>query len=443
VRARRRFLGSLVVSMLVVTSCTLTGGSATTPSPAAPVPVSPQHPSPAPEGPGSAVAALEALCPKTHLATASGVPPEGTVPAPIAAVERAVEEMRALRFIHPVIPDPVTHGQLVRGLLKSFDTSYPKALYDRRTLAWQTIGVIPHGTSIRHALENFGSSAVIGYYDTLTGKLVFIGTKDPTPYERDTLAHELTHAIDDQHFGLERLDRLGATCQDEASAASVAVVEGNATYVQLQYVRQFLTPTEQLQFVQEANASGGSAGDIPPFIMALQQWSYTQGLQFITALVAHGGETAVDHALTVLPVSTEQIIHPERYPNDVPTPVDVPDFGPKLGRGWTDLDVEGIGEEWLSLALALRLPVSDAASAAAGWDGGISRAWSDGTHVAVVLSTVWDTAPDAAEFASAMSRWIGAGDGQPAKVLPPSGTSVRVLFASDGSTLGRLETAAH
>jgi hypothetical protein len=375
VRFRRCLLGGLVVSALLAASCTSTGGSAPT-SPQATVPVSPEQPSPAPNGPGSAAAALQALCPKTRLPSPSGVPPEGRVPAPVAAVERAVEQMRGLKFIHPVIPDAVTHEQLVKGLLKSFDTSYPKALYDRRSRAWQTIGVIPQGTSIRHALESFGSSAVIGYYDTLTGKLVFIGTKDPTPYERDTLAHELTHAIDDQHFGLERLDRLGATCQDEASAASVAVVEGNATYIQLQYVRQFLTPDEQVQFLQEVNASasGGSPAGIPPFILQLQQWSYTQGLQFITALVADGGEKAVDHALTVLPVSTEQIIHPERYPNDVPTPVDVPDLGPKLGPGWTDLDVEGIGEEWLSLALALRLSGSEAASAAAGWDGGISRA---------------------------------------------------------------------
>jgi hypothetical protein len=441
VTLRRLLLAALVLSALIAASCTSTDGSVPT-SPSAPVPVSPEHPSPVPDGPGSAAAALQALCPKTRLPSPSGVPPEGRVPAPVAAVERAVEQMRGLKFIHPVIPDAVTHAQLVRGLLKSFDTSYPKALYERRSLAWQTIGVIPHGTSIRHALESFGSSQVIGYYDTMTGKLVFIGTKDPTPYERDTLAHELTHAIDDQHFGLERLDRLGATCQDEASAASVAVIEGNATYIQLQYVRQFLTPDEQVQFLQEVNASGGSSAGIPPFILQLQQWSYTQGLQFISALVAKGGETAVDHALTDLPVSTEQIIHPERYPNDVPTPVDVPDLGPKLGPRWTDLDVEGIGEEWLSLALALRLSGSEAASAAAGWDGGISRAWSDGTHVAVVLSTVWDTSADATEFARTMGQWMGAGDGQAAEVLPADGTSVRVLFASDTSTLSDLETAA-
>lgn len=440
-RFRRVLLGSLVVSALLVTGCT-SSGSAPTPSPPAPVPASPEHASPAPNGPGSAAAALKALCPKTHLPTPSGVPPEGSVPAPVAAVERAVEQMRGLKFIHPVIPDAVTHERLVNGLLKSFDTSYPKALYDRRSMAWQTIGVIPRGTSIRQALEDFGGSAVIGYYDTLTGKLVFIGTKEPSPYERDTLAHELTHAIDDQHFGLERLDHLGATCQDEASAAGVAAVEGSATSVQLQYFRQFLTPDEQAQFVQEANSQGGSSAGIPPFILQMQTWSYSQGLRFITALVTGGGERAVDHALTDLPVSTEQIIHPERYPNDVPTPVDVPDLGPKLGHGWTDLDVEGIGEEWLSLALGLRLPGSEAASAAAGWDGGISRAWSDGTHVAVVLSTVWDTSADAAEFARTMNRWIDAGDGQAAEVLPADGTSVQVLFASDASTLGRLETAA-
>lgn len=441
---RRRFgrLVGLLTAALLAASCTSSGGPIPTPSPPASIPVSPEHPSPAPDGPGSAAAALNALCPKTRLPSSNGVPPEGNVPASVAAVERAVEQMRGLKFLHPVIPEAVTHEELAHGLLKSFDISYPKALYDRRSLAWQTIGVIPPGVSIRQSLENFGSTAVIGYYDTLTGKLVFIGTKDPSPSERDTLAHELTHAIDDQNFGLERLDHLGATCQDEASAASVAVVEGSATFVQLQYIRQFLTPEEQLQFVQEAGEQGASAGDIPAFVVALQQWSYTQGLQFITALVADGGERAVDHALVDLPVSTEQIIHPERYPNDVPTPVDVPDLGPKLGDGWKDLDVEGIGEEWLSLALALRLPGSDAASAAAGWDGGTSRAWSDGTHVAVVFSTVWDTAADAAEFARTMTRWIDAGDGQTAKVLPPDGTSVRALFASDGSTLSDLEAAA-
>ncbi|HJY33047.1 MAG TPA: hypothetical protein VJ573_09115, partial [Actinomycetota bacterium] len=83
---------------------------------------------------------------------------------------------------------------------------------------------------------------------------------------------------------------------------------------------------------------------------------------------------------------------------------------------------------------------SQAGAAAAGWDGGTYRAWSNGTDTAVELSTVWDTAHDAEEFAASMGEWIEQGDGS-ATVLDPEGKAVTVLFASDAATLGMLETA--
>ena len=429
--------------VLVASGCTATGpATSPTPTSGSSVAPSPESPSPAPSGPGSAAAALAKLCGHRRPPAPAAVPVEGKVPPAVADVEQAVEQMRGLTFTQPVVPDAVSHAGLVAGLQESFDSSYPKAIYERKSLAWQTIGVIPPGTSIRGSLEGFLSSQVIGYYDVESGKLVFIGTPDPSPFERDTLAHELTHAIDDQHFGLERLDQLSAKCQDEESAAALATVEGNATYFQLQYIRRFLSVEEQLRFVQEASSQVASTAGIAPFIVQTQEWSYTQGLAFITARFADGGLKAIDGALTNFPVSTEQIIHPERYPNDVPTPVDVPDLSSRLGPGWEDLDVETVGEAWLSIAFGLRLSSSDAASAAAGWDGGIYRAWSDGDHRAVVMSTVWDTPGDAAEFAATMGRWIAAGDGRSAQVLPADGASVRVLFASDAQTLASLEAAA-
>ena len=163
-------------------------------------------------------------------------------------------------------------------------------------------------------------------------------------------------------------------------------------------------------------------------------------MRFISALEARGGLDAVDEAFVDLPTSTEQIIHPERYPNDVPTPVDVPDLSAELGPGWEDLDAMAIGEAWLQTALGLRLDGSEASTAAAGWDGGTYRAWSDGTATAVELSTVWDTPRDAEEFAASMNEWIDQGDGS-AQVLEPDGKSVTVLFASDQATLQTLEAA--
>ncbi|MEW6059826.1 MAG: hypothetical protein AB1551_06765 [Actinomycetota bacterium] len=391
-----------------------------------------------PTGPGSAAAALAELCVRPSLPPSSEVPQEGPTPPAIARVERQVEQLRGLHFTERVAVDPVSHRELVKGLTESFDTSYPGVLYRRKSLAWQTIGAIPKGSSIRRALESFGSTQVIGYYDTLSHELVFIGSESPTAFERAVLAHELTHAVDDQHFGLSRLDRLAGGCKDEALAAALAVVEGSATYVQMLYVQRFLTLEEQLEIgLQPVPSTAG----IPEFIVQLQTWPYTAGLTFVMDLVEDGGKRSVNDALTHLPVSTEQIIHPERYQTDLPQPVDVPDLAPKLGPGWTDLDVQEVGEEWLSLLLGLRIERASGASAAAGWDGGIYRAWSDGDHAAVVMATVWDTSEDASRFAQVMQRWLDAGDGA-ATVLPVQGSGVRVLFASDPATLSALETAA-
>jgi hypothetical protein len=164
-------------------------------------------------------------------------------------------------------------------------------------------------------------------------------------------------------------------------------------------------------------------------------------MRFISALDSRGGLDAVDEAFQELPASTEQIIHPERYPNDAPTPVDIADLSGELGEGWTDLDVMAVGEAWLQVALGLRLDGSDAADAAAGWDGGTYRAWSDGDEVAVLLSTVWDSELDAQEFSIAMDDWIDGGQ-ETASVYPATGREIWTFFATDPSTLERLENAA-
>ncbi len=438
-KLRTRTAAGLLAFAFAASACGSTV-DLTHPTSGPPIPSSPQSVSPVPTGPGSAAAALAKLCPRVSPPSGSAAPPEGPTPPVIARIEQDVEQLRGLSFTQPVAVDPVTRTQLVDGLQKSFDTSFPAEQYRRRSLAWATIGAIPAGTSLRQAEESFYGGQVIGYYDLESKQLVFIGTKDPTPIQQVTLAHELTHAIDDQNFGIQRVDQLGMSCQDETASAALATVEGNATYFMTQFALRFLTPQEQLSL---ATQNVPSTAEIPPMVVQLGEWPYTAGFSFITYLNAHGGLKAIDGAIQDFPVSTEQIIHPERYPNDVPQPLDIPDIGPKLGSGWSDLDVMDVGEEWLSILLDLRLDSSQATSAAAGWDGAIYRAWSDGHgHVAIVLSTVWDAAGDASEFATAMSEWVDAGSGQSATVLPVSGSRVTVLFASDAATLASLQAAA-
>jgi hypothetical protein len=133
-------------------------------------------------------------------------------------------------------------------------------------------------------------------------------------------------------------------------------------------------------------------------------------------------------------------MHPERYPSDDPTQIDIPDQSEALGPGWGDLDVMMVGEEWLRAMLALHLDDDEADVGAAGWDGGVYRAWTDGTDAAVVLSTAWDSPDDARGFADAMQAWFDASD-QRGSVIS-TGHEVVVAFATDDGALEVLRASA-
>ena len=72
--------------------------------------------------------------------------------------------------------------------------------------------------------------------------------------------------------------------------------------------------------------------------------------------------------------------------------------------------------------------VASADAAAAGWDGGVYRAFTDGTDVVVALRTDWDSTEDAAAFASALEDWSAAAGSHPA--IARDGTRVTAVFAT-------------
>ncbi len=377
-------------------------------------------------------------CQRVRSQTSPKVPTE-ELPPPIAKVAQEVEQVRGLRFRHPLAAEAVNQAQIARMLQEGLDEGFPDAEAARTEQAWIAIGVIPKGTKLRQAVEDFNSSQVIGFYDDEAGRLVIIGSAELTPYQRFVLAHEVTHALQDQNFDLARLSRLDRTCQDERVEAFLALSEGDATETAIEWAAQTLTPSEITEFDEEASDFTPPPGTVPPFVQNLLTWPYVPGRTFVQALQARGGERSVDQALQDPPSSTEQILHPEKYPTDRPVTVNVPDFGPKLGTGWKDLEFEDVGEGWFLLMLGLRLPATSAESAAAGWDGGQYRAWTDGDgHTAVVMDTTWDTDRDASEFAQGVDDWLGD---EPGTVLAASGKSDRVMFASDQETLDRLTVA--
>jgi hypothetical protein len=384
----------------------------------------------------SAAAAIRELCPKLPPAPAR-IRPSKHVPPVVAETEREVEAVRGLRFEHPVAVAAVTRQEMASRLDKQSADTLPVHQVRRQELAWKTIGAIPAGVDLVGAARRFLDTQVVGYYDERAKELVYVGSTDPTPVQRFTLAHELTHALEDKHFDLTRFDRLQAKCRDDEQEAVTGTVEGSAVFFSVGVLDRYFTPSEKQQ-VRQATQEPAPRG-VPQFLVDMVSWPYTAGPLFIASRYGNGDVGAVNDALRQWPLTTSQVMHPETYPAPLPAPLDIPQLADDLGKAWRDLDVEEIGEQWLDNLLGLRLDQGVAGPAAAGWNGGLYRAWTDGKGVAVLLRTRWGSEQGATQFARAVEQWLRPGQ---AATVNTTDSRVDVLFASDGATLTQLEKAA-
>lgn len=441
---RRAIAAAVIGAVSLGAACTADGSTTTTAAPSSTPPASPGSTPPVNPGatpdpripriePGGAptlAGVIEALC------VAPDVPGGRVDPAPlpaeVAAVVAQVEQVRSLRFKRPVVANAISDEVMDRKLAESFDVYFPEEPLARRSAAWRTIGVLPPRGDLREALASFLTGQVVGFYDPATGELVYLGEGDLGLTERLVLAHELTHALEDQRFDLTRLDDLAAACRDEAFQAALGVVEGSAQFHAIEVLVEF--PPTDLGGLDPGTQ--GSLAGVPPFVISLQRWPYEVGLEFVTQLVLDEGTEALDAALERPPTSTEQLIHPELFGVDEPSRVEIADLSTALGSSWGDLDAMEVGEAWLGAMLELQLDDDVAAIAAQGWDGGAYRAWSDGARVAVVMQTVWDSDADAQQFVVRLTEWV-AQAGSPPVDIAFADDGVRVVFASDAATLER------
>jgi hypothetical protein len=335
----------------------------------------------------------------------------------VAPISQRVEEIRGLKFREVPEPRVVTPEQASEDALRDLDEHYPPEEREADTELLAALGLIPPDTDLRELVGDISGEQVAGYYDTRRETLAVV---DGSAAANDvlaeiTLAHELDHALDDQVFELREDPGQGA---DDSASAYSALVEGTATAVMDDYAQRFISPgsalTAAFGALPEAEAATES---IPPYIQRTLEFSYTGGAAFVQRLrsAAGGGWKLVDFALRDKPpVSTEQIIHPEKY-LAFEAPVRVRIGGLGLDEGWERAAAGSLGE--LDTRELLRVGGDDvpADAAAAGWGGGRYELWKNADATVVVLRWAWDTPADAREFEPALRRYA---DERPDDVLP-------------------------
>lgn len=335
-------------------------------------------------------------------------PLDASMAAVVAELEAFVESARGLRFLQPVdvaiLGDAAFRRALAGGeALEEIDTEV-------ETGVLRALGLIGAGDDVGDAGE-VDADSVAGFYDTETKELVVRGAR-LTPFVRQVLVHELTHALDDQHFDLDP-DLL----DDEAALAFDALVEGNATVVEARYVASLSeADRRQAKAEEEAMFGGGSGPDGPEILLSLGEFPYLDGPAFVTALLAAGGHARLDQAFRAPPTTSADVLHPERF---------LAGRGrvrvPPVPAGGRVVDEGMLGELVLRLVLAESTPDGQAVRAAAGWAGDRYVAWKSGKRTCVRTTVVLDTVADAGELVAALRTWA---DGHPGATIEPASPAV-------------------
>ena len=356
-------------------------------------------------------------------------PSKGSDPASTADVERVarrLEQVRKLDFkeIPPV--RTISAEQAREEGLAALDEEYPEKRRAADEQILTLLGLLPEGSDIRELAGTVFGEEIAGFYDDRTKEMTLVEDAGGGTAGEITLAHELTHALEDQHFDLEAEAGL-----DDARTAYGALTEGTATIAMADYAGRHISKgfAEREDFLDQLALTDllGSSSSLPPYMQHTLLFPYSAGARFVDAIGTWGPANAALRGKG--PVSTEQILHPAKY-RAGERPLPVAPMRP-AGAGWERVAHGTIGEfDTAELIRTSDSPVR-AARAAAGWGGGRYDLWQKGDRSLLTLAWRWDTTRDAAEFAAALPRYVErALDDVPAEV--DVGPTVRLTIGPTG-----------
>ncbi len=336
--------------------------------------------------------------------TAPAVTPANTKSAAVAAATEEVlkqtSQVRNLPVLRSVKSGAQSRAEIERMIIKNLDEDTSPEEMRAAELTMKKLGLVPLDFQYRSFVIGLLTEQVAGYYDP-KAKQFYLADWIELDAQQPVIAHELTHALQDQHFNLRRFENWPKGDSD-AELAVHALIEGDATLTMMQYILR--NPDQMKNFMKTMSASSSANEKFDKAPRALREsllFPYEKGLQFVSRLNGKGGWDLVSKAFTDLPKSTEQILHSEKYlAQEAPLKIDFPDLGPVLGKGWkrVDYDVNGEWSYYLILDQFLKSP-ERSELASAGW-GGDRYAIYQGPagDVVMVQLTIWDTEQDANEF---------------------------------------------
>ena len=354
-----------------------------------------------------------------------------------AGMSGHIEAFLGPRFKGPVpvkIVDVEFIGRFARDLEEKL---VPDGLVETAERLAVRLHQVPPGYDIQAKQIEMVKRVVAGLYDPQANRFYLVeGRAGPgSPGFDRTLAHELVHAyrdLDHDYFG----GTLAAVLVDTDWAIAMScLTEGDATFLAGGLAATFSMRGDPGPFLEmlarRADKLAGTGMPAPPelkdYPVALREMimgRYMVGLAFAASIYGKGGKQALEAAFLRPPRSTEQVLHPAKYLDQVDEPTIFSGGDPTaaLGDGWKLELASTMGEFELRVHFLELLGHERAVKAAAGWDGArYFFASKKGAPEFFGAVTTWDTDEDAVEFARAWADWAAKRDGEVRPVLVGEG----------------------
>ncbi len=315
------------------------------------------------------------------------------------AVLKETSEIRELSILRQVKSGAQSRTQIERMIVRNLDADTTPAEMHATEVLLKAFGLAPPDFAYRSFLIKLLTEQVAGYYDPKAQQF-YLADWIELDGQKPVMAHELTHALQDQHFNLKRFEKWPKGDSD-AELAAHALIEGDATLAMMQYLTKH--PMIALSFLRTSQET--SAEQFKQAPRALRDsliFPYQEGMNWAQQVHRRGGWEMISQAFTKLPQSTEQILHAEKYFSyEAPVKVTLPNFRAALGPGWKRIDTD-VNGEW-GYYLILDEYLNDAPKskrAAAGWGGDRFAIYEGPRRSGVFLAqvSVWDSPADAKEF---------------------------------------------
>jgi hypothetical protein len=269
-----------------------------------------------------------------------------------AAAEEVLEQMSeitGLKLLTPLKKTLRSREEIRAYVVRQLNEDKNPAERHAGQRSAEAFGLIPKGFDLDSFMVDLLTEQIAGLYDPKEHEF-YIADWIPLADQKMVMAHELTHALEDQHFQIENWVK-AARPNDDAELAREAVLEGSAMAAMVDFLLQGSgrslrdLPDFDPSILVGDLADSAELRKAPRFIKDTLIFPYFGGLKFSASILKPSGWSSLPGVFTKPPVSTQQILHPALYRSGkIPAHVELPALEAMLGTGWSKLEENTLGE---------------------------------------------------------------------------------------------------